>query len=212
MNRKKLFCAVGFFTAFLLWTGAVSLLDLQPIGPQGSMVGLGELNRLVHQWTGVHLFFYELTDFLSLVPLLLAAGFGILGLIQWIQRKSIGKVDFDLLALGGFYSVVMGFFCFFEAVIVNYRPILIEGVLEASYPSSTTMLSLCVLLTVSIQGKRRIRRKRIGDWVSRFLLAFAIFMVVARLISGVHWFSDIIGGILLSASLVFAYGFLLDRK
>ena len=37
------------------------------------------------------------------------------------------------------------------------------------------------------------------------IAAFIVFMVVGRLVSGVHWLTDIIGGMLLSTGLVTAY-------
>ena len=198
MNKRKFGIALGFLAAFLLWTAAVKWIDVQAIGPEGSAVGFAALNGFVHDHIGVHMGLYTLTDWLSVVPLGLVAGFGIQGLAQWIQRKSLGQVDRDLLILGGFYAGVMAVFLLFEVVVINYRPVLIEGVLEVSYPSSTTMLCMCVLPTAAM----RLRSRR---WLAAMLMAFAIFMVAARLISGVHWLTDIIGGGLLSASFVILY-------
>ena len=147
--------AVGLLAAFVLWTAALCMVDIQPIGPQGSAVGLATMNQWFHQWTGVHMELYDLTDNISLIPLALAAGFGLLGLFQWIQRKDLRKVDRNLLMLGGFYVIVLVAFVGFEFAAINYRPILIEGRLEASYPSSTTMLALCSLPTAAMQLRTR---------------------------------------------------------
>ena len=82
---------------------------------------------------------------------------------------------------------------------------MIDGKLEASYPSSTTMLALCVLPTAMMQLKTRIHGDAVRRAVLVILAAFSVFMVVGRLISGVHWLSDIVGGVLLSAGLVSLY-------
>ena len=37
------------------------------------------------------------------------------------------------------------------------------------------------------------------------IAVFIVFMVIGRLVSGVHWLSDIIGGALISAGLVMIY-------
>jgi undecaprenyl-diphosphatase len=139
-------------------------------------------------------------------------GFGLTGLIQWIKRKSFLKVDYDILVLCGFYAVVLAFYAFFEVVVVNYRPVLIEGVLEASYPSSTTVLVLCVMLTALMQLWNRIGNKTAKIVIAIAILAFTAFMVIGRLVSGVHWVTDIIGGALLSASLVTLYTFFCGLK
>ena len=208
MNMKKqktLYIALGLLAAFLLWTVAVTQVDVQAIGPQGSSVGFAALNRWAHELTGVHLSLYILTDWLSLVPLGLVAGFGCLGLRQWMQRKQLRKVDRSILVLGGFYAVVLAVYLLFEQVVINYRPILIEGVLEPSYPSSTTMLVLCVMPAAMLQLNRRIQDEKLRRRVLWLLAAFTAFMVIGRLLSGVHWFTDIIGGILLSMGLVLLY-------
>ncbi|MBR4039617.1 MAG: phosphatase PAP2 family protein [Clostridia bacterium] len=191
--------------AFALWTLAVRFAGVEAIGPQGSAVGLARINRFVHELTGVHLPLYEITDWLSLIPAGFVLGFALLGLVQWIRRRSIRRVDFSLLALGGFYTAVLAAYVFFEAVAVNYRPVLIGGILEASYPSSTTMLVLCVMATAAMQLRIRMGSGLLRRCVLSAITAFAVVMVVCRLVSGVHWLSDIVGGILLSACLISAY-------
>lgn len=202
---KYFITAACLLAAFALWTAAVCTIDVQPVGPGGSSVGLAALNRFIHECTGIHMALYTITDWLGLVPFFTALGFAFAGLIQWIRRKSMLKVDFSLLVLGGFYIAVAAAYVFFETAAINFRPVLIEGRLEASYPSSTTMLALCVMPTTAMQLRQRMRRRALRNCFSFVLAAFTAFMVAGRLISGVHWFSDIAGGALLSAGLVMLY-------
>ena len=204
--KKRSFClAIILLMMFVLWTIAVSRVDVRAIGPQESSVGFAALNGFVHNLTGVHMLLYTITDWLGLVPIALGLGFALLGLVQWIKRKHLLKVDRSILVLGGFYILVMAAYLFFESFVINYRPVLIEGILEASYPSSTTMLVMCVMPTAVMQFRRRIKNAVLCQWVSLVMTAFTVFMVVGRLISGVHWLTDIIGGILMSAGLVMMY-------
>ena len=207
-NRRKLYAALALLGGFLFWTIAVCLVDVQAIGPNGSAVGFAAVNGTFHRLTGVHLPLYVLTDWLSLIPVGIAVGFALLGAVQWIRRKKLRHVDFNILALGGFYVLLAAAYLFFECVVINYRPVLIEGVLEASYPSSTTLLVLCVMGTAMLQFKERIQQKTLRKWVLILCAAFTIFMVVCRVISGVHWLSDIVGGVLLSSALIQLYRFL----
>lgn len=203
--QKNVCAAVCWLAAFVLCTVLVDLVDVKSIGPRGSTVGFATLNRWVHDLTGVHMPLYVVTDWLGLVPFGVALVFAVVGLIQWIKRKSLLRVDRSILALGGFYAVVIAAYLFFETVVVNYRPVLIDGFLEASYPSSTTMLVTCVMPTVIMQCKERIKNKTLGRCVTLMIVGFTIFTVVGRLISGVHWLTDIVGGLLLSVGLVKLY-------
>ena len=212
MKKRKFCIALGLLAAFMLWTIAISLIDVQPIGPQDSIVGFATLNSFVHNLTGTHMTLYVITDWLGLVPVAFGFGFAALGLAQWIKRKSMLKVDGSILILGGFYIVTLAAYLFFESYVVNYRPVLIEGYLEASYPSSTTLLVLCVMPTAMMQLRDRIKQPMFRKCVSIVIRAFIAFMVIGRLISGVHWLTDIIGGILLSAGLVMIYNFLIGGK
>ena len=211
-NRKGLIVGTALLVAFVLWTVAVKLIDVQAIGPEDSTVGFATVNRFVHELTGANMSLYNITDWLGLVPLGFVMCFGTLGLIQWIKRKHILKVDYSILVLGGFYIVVMAVYVLFEILALNYRPVLINGILEASYPSSTTMLVMCVMPTMIMQLSARIKGKLLRRCLTASIAVFTAFMVLGRLISGVHWISDIIGGALISAGLVMLYYFFSDSK
>ena len=205
MKRKSFYIGLGLLALFVIWTIALMFVDVRAIGPQESIVGFATINRFIHNLTGVHMSLYTITDWLGLVPLCFIMGFGILGLCEWIKRKNLFKVDHSILTLGGFYIIVMLAYIFFEMYVVNYRPILINGILEASYPSSTTMLVMCVMPTAIMQSNSRIKSNIVKKCVNILITAFIAFMVIGRLVSGVHWFSDIIGGALLSGGLVMIY-------
>ena len=206
MKKKRGTClSACMLMAFVLWTIAVRFVDLREIGPRGSSVGFATLNGAFHRLTGVHMSLYVITDWMGLVPIGFALGFAVFGLTQWIKRKSLLKVDRSILVLGGFYILVMAAYALFEFSVINYRPVLIDGYLQASYPSSTTLLVLCVMPTSAMQLNRRIKNKAYRRCIAFAIHAFAVFMVVARLLSGVHWFTDIIGGVLLSAGFVMLY-------
>lgn len=213
MKWIKWMISAGLLIAFGLWTLAVCTMDVQPIGPRGTAVGLAEMNQWAHELTGVHLSFYVLTDWMGLIPVAVGAGFGVLGLCQWIGRKSIRKVDADILLLGGFYLALLAAYLLFEKWVVNYRPVLLDGHLEASYPSSTTLLTLFVMGTAVMQCNARIGHTMLKRCLTLGIAALTAFIVLGRLYSGVHWLSDIIGGMLLSAAMVSLYGaFLPDRN
>ena len=204
-NKKRLVLGVSLVAVFVFWTVLVRFVDVRAIGPEGSSVGFAALNGFVHELTGVNWLLYTVTDWLGLVQIAAALGFAILGLAQLIKRKSLRKVDRSILALGVFYILVIAAYAFFEIVVINYRPTLIGGYLEASYPSSTTMLAMCVMPTAAMQLNRRIKNTVLRRCAIITVAAFTGFMVIGRLISGVHWITDIIGGALLSTGLVMIY-------
>ena len=208
--KKKLIFSVSLLALFGLWTAAVSVVDVRAIGPDGSCVGFAAVNGYVHDRLGVHLALYTLTDWLGLVPVAFCAGFAGLGAVQWIKRKSVMRVDRSLLWLGAFYAIVIAAYLFFESCAVNFRPVLLEGRLEVSYPSSTTLLVLCVMPTAWMQLRGRIQNAAWRKAAGIAILVFTVFTVAGRLISGVHWLTDIIGGGMLSAGLVMLYSAAID--
>ena len=203
--KRNLTIGIFLLIAFALWTVLIMFVDVQAVGANGSKVGFATFNAWFHQLTGVHWTLYTVTDWLGLVPLAVCLCFGRLGLCQLIKRRSLFKVDADILLLGGYYILAIFGYLFFEMVPINYRPVLINGFLEASYPSSTTLLVLSVMPTLLFQINRRSHNKIIKNVVIGLVLLFSAFMVIGRLISGVHWATDIIGSVLLSFGLFKLY-------
>lgn len=194
------------FLLFALFTVFVSCFDVQSIGPKQSMVGLATINQYMFQLIGVHLTWYHITDWLGVVAILFALMFAVIGLCQLIKRKDIRKVDRHIIVLGLFYALVIAFYIFFELVIVNYRPIILENSLEASYPSSHTMIVTCIMATVGTQlSFIWPDKKKLCFLINTIAALLIAITVIGRLVSGVHWFTDIVGGLLLSASLVCLY-------
>ena len=149
------------------------------------------------------------------MPIAVCTGFGILGVLQWIRQKSIAKVDRDILLLGAYYILVILGYLIFEMIPINYRPILINGFMEASYPSSTTLLVLSVMPTLLFQVNRRSGSETVRRITAAFVILFSAFMVIGRLTAGVHWLTDIAGSVLLSAGLYSLYRaavLAMDRK
>ena len=211
-SKITLCVSLCLLAAFGAWTALISFVNVKEIGPHCSAVGFSTINGAFHKLTGVNMLLYTITDWLGLIPIAFAFGFAVLGLIQWIKRKNILKVDFSILILGCFYIITIAAYLLFETMVINYRPVLSNGFLEASYPSSTTLLVLCVMPTAIMQLNTRIKNKILKSLVYALLIAFIIFMVVGRLISGVHWLTDIIGGLLLSAGLVLLYYSIVSLK
>ena len=210
-GKRELMPGLVLLAGFLVWTILIRHIDVQRAGPGGTEIGFASFNVWFHRMTGVHMLIYTITDWLGLVPIFICMGFGLLGLIQWIKRRSLLRVDPDILLLGVYYLAVIFGYLLFEMVPINYRPILIEGNLEASYPSSTTLLVLSVMPTLKYQADRRVKSAVLGKSITIFVIVFSAFMVIGRLISGVHWATDIMGSVLLSSGLFMIYRFMADH-
>ncbi|MBD5088411.1 MAG: phosphatase PAP2 family protein [Clostridiales bacterium] len=204
-NQRNFIITGALFLAFILYTIAVRVVDVQAVGPENSNIGFATINRAVFIFFGDNPFWYNVTEVTGILALLVAAVFGLLGVAQLVTKKSITKVDTDIIILGGFYVLVMIFYVLFEVFIINYRPVILEEGLEASYPSSHSMLVFCIMITAIMQFRSRISEKRvllIAEIVSIVIISVT---VLGRLVSGVHWFTDILGGVLLGTALVMLY-------
>ena len=212
-RKRKIITAYVSGLLFAMLIILVRFVDVQEIGPEGTRIGLSSLNRFVFETLGVHMIWYEITDWLGIAAIFTAFLFAAAGLVQWIRRRSLWKVDREILALGGLYLIVIGLYALFELVIVNYRPIIMPGSAhpEASFPSSHTML-VCIIMGSAIQLLGKYVKSISLRTVLQIICAVVIGVtVIGRLISGVHWFTDILGGILISVTLLNLYAEKLER-
>ena len=204
-EKKSLLIGSTFLAMFAVWTALIQTVDVQPLGQNGTSIGFATFNCWFHHFTGVNMAIYTITDWMGLVPVTVCLIFAGVGLVQLIKRRSLFKVDADIIILGVYFAIVFLAYAIFEMIPINYRPILIEGRMEASYQSSTTLLLLSVIPALIEQIQRRLSAIRVKRIITIAAIAFSVFMVTGRLVSGVHWFTDIVGGELLSAGLFKLY-------
>ena len=206
-KSKKMFgITAGLFLLFIVFTLMVLVVDVQPIGPEESKVGFATINQSVFGCLGVNILWYEITDWLGLLAVLFALFFAVLGLVQLVKRKNLWKVDYEIILLGMFYILVAVSYLFFEIAIVNYRPVMMDNSLEASYPSSHAMIVICIMATAMIEFRKLFAdKKALRAVLNTVSAAIILITVIGRLLSGVHWFTDIIAGVLLSSTLVMLY-------
>ena len=211
MNNKKSNFLISAILVLLsiVFTILVKVVDVKQVGVNETSIGFVTLNQFVFKTTGVNMIWYHITDWLGLVPIFMAMVYSLLGLVQLIKRKSLFKVDKEIIILGLFYIVVISLYIFFEKVIVNYRPILMNGFLEASYPSSHTLMTICLCGSSIIVNKKMFNNK-ITKLMNMLSLIIIFITVIGRLISGVHWFTDIVGGIFISIALLMTLYSLVD--
>ncbi len=192
---------------FVVFTILVRCIDVQPVGPENSLIGFATVNTAVHNFFGEHHLWYQLTQVFGILAIGVAAAFACVGLVQLIQRKSLLKVDRSVLALGFVYVAVIILYVLFEKLAVNVRPVITDEGLEPSYPSTHTMLILTILGTARYAVKKLLKNPKIVLILQILCLVIMILTVIGRLICGVHWLTDIIGGLLISGALVGFYSF-----
>ena len=102
-----------------------------------------------------------------------------------------------------FYCVVLATYVLFEKVVINYRPVVLDEGLEASFPSSHTLMALCFTISAILVNKELFKDKTKIINCGLFILGMAV--AITRLFSGVHWFTDIVGGFLYGCSLLLLF-------
>ena len=204
-RRKEILLCGGLFAVAIIYTLLVKYIDVQEIGPNDSLVGFATINNFMFNLTGVNMLWSDITDWWGFVPLFIAFIYAIIGFIQMIKRRNILKVDKEILGLGVYYIIVIGLYIFFETCIINYRPTLMDGILEASYPSSHTLLSVCICGSSLIINKYLFKNRNFFKAENIISILSILVIVIGRFISGVHWFTDIVGAILISIALLKAF-------
>lgn len=201
----KFLAAAVVLLLFVLFTVCLTGVDLRPVGPENSYVGFASLNDWVFKHLGTSSLWDKITDIIALAAMALAAVFGATGIWQWIKGKSLKAVDPCLIVLGIFYIMMAAFYLAFEFIVINYRPVLVDGALEASYPSSHTFVTLFIFFSALPVTNRLVKNQSRRMWINVTLGLLSIIMVVGRVLSGMHWTSDVVGAFLLALGMALLY-------
>ncbi len=202
MNKKNIILSIALVIISVIYTILVKIIDVLPIGPNNSKVGFGTINNYFRNIIGSNMLIYKITEVLGILVILIALLYALKGLLQLIKRKSLLKVNSEILLVGSLYLVVILVYIFFEKFIINYRPILIDNELEASYPSSHTILALCICTSALMINKYLFSNKKFVKYYNAYIVVLLVGVLAGRILSGVHWLSDIVGGIIISITLL----------
>ena len=198
-KKKKLFLASCLlFVISIVYIFLVKYVDVSNIAPDGSKVGFATINSSFKELIGLNMKWYKITKYLGLIPLAMVGFYGLLGFYQLVKNKGFKGVDKRIYALGVFYVFFAIVYVLFEKIALNYRPFLIDGELEASFPSTHTLLAICICGSSIMVSKYFIKNEKILKITNILSWIVMILLVVGRTLSGVHWLTDIIGGIIIS--------------
>ena len=204
MKRKCLIINILLLISSIIFIVLLKIIDIKCDAVNNSCIGFATINQLIFNKIGVNMTWYFITDWLGIIPILVSMVYAIIGFKQLVKRKSIRNVDKEIIILGIFYILVISIYIFFEKYIVNYRPILMNGNLEASFPSSHTLMTIC-LCGSSIIVNNILFKNNFSKIINIMSILIIFTTIMGRLISGVHWFTDIIGGILISSFLLMLF-------
>ena len=194
-------------------TVSLLFIDKKAVGPNGSEVGFAGLNSAVFNNVPANKTWDKITDVLIAGIIVSGVMFAVMGLVQWIQRKSFKKVDWNIKMLGVVYAALALIYVVFEKLLViNSRPVLVNNALEASFPSTHTLIAVTVALTVVLILKDYVKNKKVRVALTCGLVLLVLITAVGRILAGMHWTTDVLGGLLYGATLVSLYANLRKEK
>lgn len=211
MKRKNLIITILLLVSSIIFIVLLKIIDIKCNAVNNTCIGFATINQFIFNKIGVNMTWYMITDWLGIIPILMSMIYAIIGLKQLIKRKSIRKVNKEIIILGIFYIIVISIYILFEKYIINYRPILMNGFLESSFPSSHTLMTICLCGSSIIINNKLFKNNftKILNIISLFII---IITIIGRFISGVHWFTDIIGGILISSFFLMLFYSIINIK
>lgn len=195
-----------FLVVFVVWTVLVKVIDVQYVGAAG-FLGFYSLNTQINDFVQSQNteLFNKLTDVLMYIAISTLVPFAVVGLVQLIKRKDLKKVDSAIYIILAGYVAMVVIYLAFEIVKINYSPLSTAEELKASYPSSHVMI-YSVMMGAAVLGL--LHFARMHDDLKLLINIFYMFstfgMAALRLLSGQHYFTDIIGALLVSYTILFA--------
>ena len=212
MRLKKSVVSLLLIIVSIIYILLIKLVDVASIGPRSSEVGFSSINGWFNNIFSYNSTIYKITEVLGYIALLIIVVFALLGLYQLIKRKSIKKVDKEIIVLGIFYVIVLFLYVLFDKVAINYRPVLLEGVLEPSFPSSHTLLAMFVCGSAVIMNNKLFEKNEYKKLINVLLIVLMVLIIVGRLLSGVHWITDVVGGILIATTLLYIFNYIINYR
>lgn len=205
-NKRNKFAAVLITALTVLFTIMVVTFDVQAIGPNGTSVGFASINKVFADLFAYNENFDKISDVIMYFSFLLVLAAVFMGVVELVKRKSLFKVDSEIIVYGVVLVILVILKVAFDKIALNYRPVLVPGEteLEASFPSTHAMISTALFAGFCMVINPYLKDKKIKTTVNALIGILIALEVVCRVIAGVHWLTDIIGGLLFAFTLAVA--------
>ena len=152
----------------------------------------------------------KVTDITLIAALAVLGVFALLGLYQWITRKSFQKVDQNLRAfIPPIILMVVVYIIFGKFIILSVRP---DGSGEPSFPSTHTMVVATIFSIVALNLKHYVRQKPLRIVLYIVMLILTILTAIGRVASNKHWPTDVACGLVFALVFTGIYYVLSKRK
>ena len=195
-NKTSFTISLILLAVSVIFTLLVASVGRAPVGPENSEVGFAALNAALHDQFGYNTVFYGISSVLGYLTILTALINCVGYLANLIKKKDLRMVRADLTATLGIYILLAVLYLVFEFVVINYRPVILEEGLEASFPSTHSMLAIAVMFSAAQQVRTGMKESGIRNILILLCVLTGVLTPVTRFFSGVHWFTDILGGVL----------------
>ena len=151
----------------------------------------------------------KITNIILLSSFVTLAVFVVLGLYQWISRKSLKKVDKHLLWMPLPLALMAIVYVVFDKLwILSTRP---DGSGEPSFPSTHVMVVTTIFLLTAIAIRKYIKSRTMRVVLDILMLALITLVCFGRVLANMHWVSDVIGGLIFAVIFAVIY-YLTIRK
>lgn len=151
-----------------------------------------------------------ISDIILLASFAILGVFVVLGLYQLITRKSLLKVDHRLLwMILPLVLIAITYVVFDKFLVLNIRP---NGSGEASFPSTHVMVVSTIFLIIALNLPYYIKSKTAWIIIDIAMLLLIVLVCVGRVLSEMHWLSDVLGGLAFAIIFAVIYYLIIRRK
>lgn len=151
-----------------------------------------------------------ISDVILVTAFAILGALAMLGLIQLISRRSLKKVDHELLMFPIPLAIMAIVYVVFEKfLILNTRP---NGSGEPSFPSTHVMITATIFFMVAVVLPRYIKSKVLCAMFDIIMLILLVLVCTGRILANMHWPTDVAGGVVFASIFAAIYYLLIKPK
>lgn len=208
-------------TKTLIWglsavvlTMAVGMIDVKVVSGTGAEVGFATLNQAIWDFFGVNETWDGMTDILMWIMVITAVVAGGWGLMRWAKdEKDSARIGKGVVGFAGAGALMVAVHWFFDNIwVVNYRPVLVDGMKAVSFPSAHTLVAVVLGISTAMMLCQLVKNRTARVVINTLLPTLMVWIMVGRIMAGAHWVTDVAGSLCYGMTIVSAYQWWMEKK